>query len=250
MKDSSLLPPPLRGERYFRWRGGDVSRLEGLSDAAFAFAMTLLVVSLEIPRTFTEMQAALAQLPVFAVCFAMLLMCWYYHFLFHRRYGLEDFPTMVLNGLLLFVILFYVYPLKFLFTLLYGLVRGEGFRYVGADGESIARVDQGQTPELMITYGAGVIGIFALFALLNLYAYSKRDALELDAAERCASRGSIRGHLLSASIGILSCSIAAFGEDASRWAGLSYFLMAPAHFCNGYFTGRRVEELAGPAAER
>ena len=27
-----------------RWRGGDVSRLETLSDAAFAFALTMMVV--------------------------------------------------------------------------------------------------------------------------------------------------------------------------------------------------------------
>lgn len=33
-------------ERDFRWRGAAISRVEGLSDAVFAFAVTLLVVSL------------------------------------------------------------------------------------------------------------------------------------------------------------------------------------------------------------
>jgi hypothetical protein len=38
------------GEEYgFRWRGRDVTRIEALSDAVFGFAITLLVVSLEVP---------------------------------------------------------------------------------------------------------------------------------------------------------------------------------------------------------
>jgi hypothetical protein len=39
----------------FRWRGGEISRIEGFSDAVFAFAVTLLVVSLEVPETFSEL---------------------------------------------------------------------------------------------------------------------------------------------------------------------------------------------------
>ena len=38
-----IIPRVLRGERDFHWRGGDVSRLEGLSDGVFALALALLV---------------------------------------------------------------------------------------------------------------------------------------------------------------------------------------------------------------
>ena len=65
---------------HFRWRGGEVSRIEGLSDAIFAFALTLLVVSLEVPRDFDELQRVLRGFPVFAICFALTVMVWWYHF--------------------------------------------------------------------------------------------------------------------------------------------------------------------------
>lgn len=69
----------------FRWRGGDVSRLEGLSDGVFAVTLTLLVVSLDVPSTFYELWLTIRDLPVFLVCFAVLLMVWRYHHIFFRR---------------------------------------------------------------------------------------------------------------------------------------------------------------------
>src|SRR6186997_1730305 len=106
-----------RRDRDFRWRGGDVSRLEGFSDAVFGFSLTLLVVSLEVPRSFDELAVAMRQLVAFGICFVLFLGLWERHYRFFRRFGLQDGPTLVLNGALLFVILCYVYPLKFLFTL-------------------------------------------------------------------------------------------------------------------------------------
>src|SRR6266513_2403400 len=110
----------------FRWRSHEVSRIEGLSDAVFAFAITLLVVSLEVPKTFAELMTAVRGFGSFAICFTLLFVVWFNQYKFFRRYGLQDHLTIVLNAVLLFVVLFYVYPLKFVFSFLINKFTGGG----------------------------------------------------------------------------------------------------------------------------
>ena len=57
----------------FRIRGAEVSRIERFSDAVFGFAVTLLVVSLQVPLTFDNLVGVLRGLPAFAVWFALLV---------------------------------------------------------------------------------------------------------------------------------------------------------------------------------
>ena len=102
----------------FRWRSHDISRIEALSDAVFAFAVTLLVVSLEVPKTFDELMHVMRGFGAFAICFTLLFVVWFNQYKFFRRYGLQDNVTLILNAMLLFVVLFYVYPLKFVFSFL------------------------------------------------------------------------------------------------------------------------------------
>src|SRR3954463_2638236 len=104
----------------FRWRSHEITRIEGFSDAVFGFAITLLIVSLEVPHTSAELLATMRGFGAFVVTFFMLASLWYSQFTFFRRYGLEDRATVVLNLALIFMVLFFVYPLKFLFNLILG----------------------------------------------------------------------------------------------------------------------------------
>lgn len=74
-----------RGDQSFTWRGGEVSRLEGFSDAVFGFALTLLVVSMEVSRTFDQLVHAMKGFFGFAFCFIMLLGVWAHRRLAWRR---------------------------------------------------------------------------------------------------------------------------------------------------------------------
>ena len=225
-----LIPlEALRGERHFRWRGGDVSRVEALTDAAFALALTLLSLSSQVPESYDELVLLLRGLPAFAACFALFVLLWYYHFQFHRRFGLENLYTIFLNVCLLFLVLVYVYPAKFLFAAL-----ADSFLF----GEK--RFVPG---EMMLFYSGGVVGIFTLYALMYVHAYQHREVLGLNEVEVSTTRGSIREHLTYAGVGLASLVLALFGLSAL--SALIYLLVGPLQVLNAWQAGRvRRESLA------
>jgi len=76
-----------------RGRHHEITRLEAFSDAVFAFALTLLVVSLEVPRSYPELMLLVRSFIPFACCFALLVWIWHEHSMFFSRYSLRDGPT-------------------------------------------------------------------------------------------------------------------------------------------------------------
>ena len=90
----------------FRLRGLDMTRTETFTDAAFAFSLTLLVVSIDaVPTNYDELLLAVQGIPAFGLACSLLFLFWYGHWQWSRRFGLEDFPSIVLSFLLVFVIL-------------------------------------------------------------------------------------------------------------------------------------------------
>ncbi|HEU5251372.1 MAG TPA: TMEM175 family protein [Thermoanaerobaculia bacterium] len=229
----------------FRWRGQEVSRLEGFTDAVFAFAVTLLVVSLEVPRSYDELMNVMRGFLAFAVCFAVLVSIWHEHYVFFRRYGLQDGPIVWLNAALLFVVLFYVYPLKFLFT----LVINQLLLRLPAPAE--ATTSAGQARSLFLVYGSGVIAVFGMLALLYAHALRRREELGLDRVELFDTRSSLARNVLAAGVGAVSIAIAlVVPEPTIGLAGYAYFLFGPVFAVHGSISGSRRRKVAASLAAR
>jgi uncharacterized membrane protein len=231
-------------ETGFRWRGGDISRMEGFSDNVFGFALTLLVVSLEVPRTFADLQQTLYGFTGFAFAFALLFLFWYEHYKYFRRYGLEGNTVLWLNAVLLFVILFFVYPLKFLITFLSKLFSGASLSVLNADGSKTWIITPDQMVTLMTVYGIGFIVIYGIMTLLYIHAYSRRIELELDATEMIITKGSIIAHAANCGIALTSISIVQLGGPGfAGMSGFAYCLIGPIQGVLGFVNGRKVHAI-------
>lgn len=231
----------------FRWRGHEISRIEGLSDAVFAFAITLLVVSLEVPKTFTELAETMHGFGAFLISFLLLFAVWFTQYKFFRRYGLRDTTTVVLNGALLFVVLFYVYPLKFLFSFLIDRFTGGHGEVRLPNGNVVGMIENyDQLASLMVIFNLGYLAVFGVFVLLFWHAYRKREALELNELERFDTRESIQESALNCGIAILSLLIIIVGGAArAGFAGMAYMLTPVVMTLNGKLMGKRRKRLEG-----
>lgn len=222
-----FLPP--RHEPHFRWRGREVSRLEGFADAVFAFAVTLLIVALEVPHNFDQLMDALRGFPAFTACFFVLMIFWNAHYRFFRRYGLEDRFTRVISTLLLLLVLFCVYPLKFLF--------GALLNFGVSTAPHVSTL--AQLKVIYEIYGFGFVAIWILYAALYTHAWRRRHALGLNYPELLQTREPLIGFSINIVICLVSIALAMFTQ--SPWMpGYVYFLLGPLLALNGIWHGRKV----------
>ncbi len=206
----------------FRLRGHEVKRIETFTDAVFAFAVTLLIVSLEVPKTFEELLISMRGFFAFAICFTLLMMVWHEQHVFFRRYALDDTWTVVLNSILIFIVLFYVYPLKFLFSLWFS----DKIYGVGKNPFSI-RADQ--IPQLFFIYGLGFIIIYSIFFLLYVHALRLKGHLQLNPLEVFDTRTKLYTELTMVASGICAVILAlVLPVRLADRSGMFYFIIAPA----------------------
>jgi hypothetical protein len=228
--------PPAAAAGAHDARAGDSHRIEAFSDAVFGFAATLLVVTLEVPRTFPQLAESLWGFVAFALSFLALSLLWTTHRAFFRRYRLADRPTIALNSVLLFVILFYVYPLKFMTVALIEEV-------LSRRPFSESRMFRGpqDVAGMFMVYSLGFAAVFACYALLYWHAARSAGPLGLDAARRREARMLCRHYWILCGVGLLSTGMAVAGVGVRFGApGWIYGLIGPLTWGHGVWSGRRA----------
>src|SRR6476646_994066 len=212
-----LRPAESRDLPGFRLRGVEITRLESFSDAVFGFALTLLVVSLDVPKTFQDLMATMRGFPAFALCFLFLTLLWNGHYKFCRLYGLDDGTCRFLTAVMLFLVLFYVYPLKFLFS--FSIT---GMLFGGVPPSTMSRHD---FSTLLVIYGLGFAAVYGAMTLLYVHAYRLRDVLELNELERFDTRYQIQRLTILMSFGLIAAILAVL--PGMQWSSLVYILLFP-----------------------
>ncbi|MEZ5485184.1 MAG: TMEM175 family protein [Lysobacteraceae bacterium] len=209
-----------------RERGGEVTRLEAFVDAAFAFAVTLLVISLDaIPDSIDALILALKGVPAFAASFALIAWFWYLQSRWSRRYGLDDGATTWLSLLLVFLVLVYVYPLRMLFGGMFHWISG-GWLPAGYSLRSTYDLRV-----MFVVYAVAWTTLGLVILSLHRHAWKLRDRLDLNFAERLELRSAIASLTLIPLSGLLSALAAmlmpaSFGPAGMSVAGVCYWLMA------------------------
>lgn len=140
----------------------NISRIEAFSDAVFAFAATLLVVSFGTSDDFSVIQVQATSFITFGVSFFVLVALWSVHYHFFRRTNYMDNWIIALNAVLLFVVLYYVFPLKSLLD-----------TWLGGKGLNIEDFSS-----LFQLYSLGFLLIFLCVSLMYLRAYKKTKSME------------------------------------------------------------------------
>jgi uncharacterized membrane protein len=203
----------------FRLRGQQVTRLESFSDAVFGFALTLLVVSLDVPKTYTDLVTTMRGFPAFALCFLFLALIWNGHYRYCRRYGLDDGTARFLTCVMLFLVLFYVYPLKFLFNFSITALLFGG----AAQPASMTRA---QFSTLLVIYGLGFAAVYLAMTLLYVHAYRLRDVLKLTELEKFDTRYQIYRLITLVMVGLIAAFLARI-PVLRNWSSMVYLLLFP-----------------------
>ena len=153
--------------KEFRFRGEEPGRLENFSDAVFALAITLLLISTSAPSNFDQIKKFVWELIPFCACMVLIVLIWHEHFVFYYRYGFRNTKVVVLNTLFLIIVMFYVYPLKFLckLLLLYPLALAFDQENILTELSQMAKA--ADTAQLMIIYGMGAASIFLVLMLME-----------------------------------------------------------------------------------
>ena len=210
-------------------RGENMTRIETFVDAAFAFAFTMLVISIdEIPRSPPELIELSRDIPAFILSAAVIGSVWMAHSNWSRNFGLQDRLTIYLSLGLVMLVLIFVYPIKLMMqaTVIYisravfeirifdnGLFEVEGWA-------------EGQVVDLFIYFALGLIALSFITIAFYVNALRYRVALRLNTYELNFCRLTILDWIVVAVTALVSILIAfVLSEDSDNvaFSGYVYF---------------------------
>jgi hypothetical protein len=228
--------PRLRG---FRLRGIEMTRLETFIDAAFAFAISMLVIApQQIPDNIEALLGAFKNVPAFVASIVVLGIFWRGHWLWSRRYGLEDGTSIFISWAMLVTVLIYIYPLKAIFGSMWFLLSD------GRVGQPLGPRTDAEARAVFAIFAVGFTAIALEILLLNLRAWQLREPLRLNVREKFITRYEMWGWSLPVAAGIVSLLLAlTLPIDDLPWSGWVYFSMAILVPVQHAYRRRRMREI-------
>jgi uncharacterized membrane protein len=203
----------------FRLRGLEMTRLETFIDAAFAFAITMLVIAVnQTPEDAAALLAAFKNVPAFITSVFVVSTFWRGHWLWSRRYGLEDGRSILISWAMMVTILIYIYPLKAVFSAMWFLLTD------GRVGHRLGLVSEMQARAIFAVFAIGFAATALEILLLNLRAWQLRVPLRLNEREKQIAWNEVMGWALPTLVGLLSLVLAlTLPIRHLTWSGWVYF---------------------------
>jgi len=208
----------------FRWRGTNVTRIENLSDIIFALALGMLISGVDAPRDIVGLREFLWNIFPTALGFTVLLGLWHGHYTFFRRYGVADRTIIFLNAVLIFVVLFMAYPLRFAFDSLFAFITADTAKSVEM-GVMTWKV----AGEFVAFFSLAYAVAFLIFALMYGHILKKADLLSLNAYEIAITKQTRLTRYVQFSIALFTAGMA-YWSPLYPVAGLFHCFFFLAHW--------------------
>ena len=210
-------------ERGMRMRGLAMTRLETFADAAFAFAVTLLVITVDdVPRSFADLEAALKNVPVFMVTCTQVFVFWIAHRNWSRVYGLDNGIAVTLTLALVMGLLVLVFPLRIVYG--FGLADMTG-GWIPAPFDLDGAIWAEQLALIFVMYGISWAWLAGIVCAMFGYVLRAR-ALDLNRAERANAARYVWLYGIISLSGLFSVTIAlTVPAELTPLAGYQYLVL-------------------------
>ena len=212
-----------RTDPRITYRGESPSRLDNLTDAVFGIAITLLLFNISNPNSFTDLLSLTKTFPAFLISIGFLILIWAEHSNFTLIYSLNDKIFKLINTFFIALIIFYVYPLRFL-----SLILTSAFFDINIP----ISITSKNVPELMIYYGFVAFALYVTLYLFYRRALVIKTKLDLNDYEIFLTREMMKRMIIMFSVPMISIIVAFVFKGSSIFlasflSGMAYCIYVP-----------------------